>query len=54
MLAWMYGKWNPYSLLVGVSNGLTIIELIQKFFKNLEIHLLYEGNGTCVIELERR
>lgn len=37
-----YGKWNPYSLLVGVSNGSIIIQLMQKFLKNLEIHLLYD------------
>jgi hypothetical protein len=38
----MWGKWNPFTLLVGMQTGITTLEKIKRHHKNLNIDLPYD------------
>jgi hypothetical protein len=42
VLAWMWGKRNPFTLLVGMQAGATTLEKIWRLLKNLNIGLPYD------------
>jgi len=41
MLARMWSKRNPLTLLVGMQNGAAAVEMVWRFLKKLKIELLY-------------